>query len=175
LCTLRNAGFARSQLVCIDGSILTISYDGLVDFGRTDPEIRDPHGIASLCANKFMDILQFAERLRRASLDDVEMAALSQLIFAYYESKWFNTRSTLANYVDNILRCLAKHYDEIGRDKVLRMGLVSTLLGEFHKIRHIYHEIAVIVALYSHNGSLCVDEDNDFDCRTSHRLILKKA
>ncbi|KAH7702308.1 hypothetical protein AAVH_30541, partial [Aphelenchoides avenae] len=172
IATMRRSGFARNQLVFVDGSSLDITHDSFIKACLSDPDISDPSIVASLCVEKFRDILMFSEHLRRCGLDDAEIAALSLLTFAHYESKLFANPEALSQFVNSVFRDLHKHYLNTYDDHAIRLGNIASLMGEFHLVQHYRHEVSVIVALAS-NTTLACSGESEFDCRMTHRLVLK--
>ncbi|KAH7723504.1 CRE-NHR-53 protein [Aphelenchoides avenae] len=172
LTTARNAGYARNQLVCLDGTTVDISVEGLMYFTSDNADVHDKEGPAKACIEKFVEVLAFTENLRRADLDDTEVAAFYQLVFAFYESNMFGSRYQVSQYMNRVFSNLRQYYEQTSADFATRMGTLTTLVGGFHHVRQLYHEIALIFDLYSRQIQCCSDESH-LDCRRRHRLFLR--
>ncbi|KAH7676120.1 hypothetical protein AAVH_41971, partial [Aphelenchoides avenae] len=68
----------------IDGSVISLRCEDFAAYCSTNRDVKDPEAISRLCLDKFLELLSFSANLHRTRADDVEIAALFELIFAHY-------------------------------------------------------------------------------------------
>ncbi|KAH7707239.1 hypothetical protein AAVH_25519 [Aphelenchoides avenae] len=148
--TAKHLGFLKHQLHMVDGSVINLNINDLTGYCSTIPNVRDPQSVARLCLDKFSELLDFSANLHRAGADDVEIAALFELVFAHYASTWFEDASARTTFINGVLKDLEFHYAQNGGDVATRMGAMMALFGEFHHVQQLCEECHVIVELCSY-------------------------
>lgn len=133
----------------IDGSVISLKFDDFAAYCSTNPDVKDPEAISRLCLDKFLELLSFSANLHRTRADEVEIAALFELIFAHYAAAWFDNASSKAKFINGVLENLQIHYEQSGGDIATRLGAMMMLVGEFHRVQLLCKEILVIVELCS--------------------------
>ncbi|KAH7701586.1 hypothetical protein AAVH_31278, partial [Aphelenchoides avenae] len=65
-------------------------------------------------------------------LDEAEIAALTQLLFARYESEFFYDDASRSKFVNRVLSDIAHHYGGSTNDFMMSFDRITGLLADFH-------------------------------------------
>ncbi|KAH7699172.1 hypothetical protein AAVH_33726, partial [Aphelenchoides avenae] len=148
--TAKHLGFLKRQLHMVDGSVVNLNMHDFTGYCSTNRLVNDPDGVARLCLDKSMELLSFSANLHRTGADDVEIAALFELVFAHYAVAWFDDASARTTFINGVLKDLEIHYAQTGGDVATRLGAMMILLGEFHHVTQMCTEFNVMVELCSY-------------------------
>ncbi|KAH7709232.1 hypothetical protein AAVH_23497 [Aphelenchoides avenae] len=143
---------ARSDLeICFMDSTTAFfgTYDWLVGFHRKQCIIRDPESLANHTVNSVSESLHLVRITKRIGLDEHEIAALMQLLFAHYEKELFRDSKAHQSFVDRSLKELHAHYKSTYFEYHDRLAVLMSIMGEFHTNLTRSDEYITLVELYS--------------------------
>ncbi|KAI6196115.1 hypothetical protein M3Y94_01070600 [Aphelenchoides besseyi] len=151
--TARNGGFKNNEIYYVDESHMHVDYDHVFAHYRSCSTIIDADQCSRIALDFYSSVLNSAQKLHSARLDEDEVASMFQLI-AYKGDE------SIRNEMNVLFQCLREHYDSAFDDTAVRMGNLILLTDEIESLTRQFNEFVVILQLNGYSTVLSTLSNN---------------
>ncbi|KAI6193472.1 hypothetical protein M3Y96_01021400 [Aphelenchoides besseyi] len=159
--TARNGGFKNNEIYYVDESHMRVDYHYVLAHYRSCSTIIDADQCSRIALDFYSSVLNSAQKLHSARLDEDEVASMFQLIaYKGVQRLFVEKDESIRNEMNVLFQCLREHYDSAFDDTAVRMGNLILLTDEIESLTRQFNEFVVILTLNGYTTVLSTTSNN---------------